>query len=333
MTTEERLQSIQASKAAIKAAIQAKGIECDEVLSSYAQRISEIQAGGDDSSKYAYRVPMADIEGLRALGWDDESINYYLYNNLAASYVIEDYKVTEGNKALKDLITSKSKVSAYATNPDLIYCPKFDTSQETDLQYLFKDCRFMIWAPNFDTALATTTQSMFYRCTALMGIPPLDLSSCQRVPEMFMGCNNLQYVPDLDLTNADTINGLFRDCSKLCYAPNLKLGKAQATDYLFKNCVQLISIPTYDFSNITSTTEIFYNNYKLAHVGGFTGLKCDLAIDQSGGSLTHDSIMNIIDKAADVTASPKTLTLGSTNLAKLTDEEKAIATGKGWTLK
>ena len=27
-----------------------------------------------------------------------------------------------------------------------------------------------------------------------------------------------------------------------------------------------------------------------------------------------------------------TLTLGSDNLAKLSDEEKAIATGKGWTL-
>ena len=30
--------------------------------------------------------------------------------------------------------------------------------------------------------------------------------------------------------------------------------------------------------------------------------------------------------------STKTLTLGSTNLAKLTDEEKQIATNKGWTL-
>lgn len=28
----------------------------------------------------------------------------------------------------------------------------------------------------------------------------------------------------------------------------------------------------------------------------------------------------------------KTLTLGATNLAKLTDEQKAVATNKGWTL-
>jgi hypothetical protein len=32
------------------------------------------------------------------------------------------------------------------------------------------------------------------------------------------------------------------------------------------------------------------------------------------------------------TGETKTLTLGATNLAKLTNEEKAIATQKGWTL-
>lgn len=333
MTIEERLQSIQASKAAIKAAIQAKGVECGEVLSSYAQRISEIQAGGDDSSKYAYQVPAADIEGLRALGWDDESINYYRYNNLAASYAGEEFKVTAANKALKDLITSKSKVSAYATNTNFIYCPKFDTSQETDLQNLLYGCRNVVWAPKFDTAKATSLQQGFAGCTALRGIPPLDLSSCQRFGSFFLNCQNLQYVPDMDLSTANNISEMFRNCASLCYAPNLKIGKAATSaDYLFRGCQVLIDIPTYDFSNITSATDIFYNDYNLANLGGFTGLKCDLSF-ASSGRLTHDSIMAIINKAADVTASPKTLTLGSTNLAKLTDEEKAIATGKGWTLK
>ena len=37
--------------------------------------------------------------------------------------------------------------------------------------------------------------------------------------------------------------------------------------------------------------------------------------------------------AANVTSSSKNLTLGPTNLSKLTDAEKAIATNKGWTLK
>ena len=48
-------------------------------------------------------------------------------------------------------------------------------------------------------------------------------------------------------------------------------------------------------------------------------------------NLTHDSLMSIIEHLGTVT-SAVACTLGTTNLAKLTDAEKAIATQKGWTL-
>lgn len=41
--------------------------------------------------------------------------------------------------------------------------------------------------------------------------------------------------------------------------------------------------------------------------------------------------MVVINGLQTVTTKP-TLTLGTTNLAKLTDEEKKVATDKGWTL-
>lgn len=50
--------------------------------------------------------------------------------------------------------------------------------------------------------------------------------------------------------------------------------------------------------------------------------------------LTHDSLMSVINALKDYsgTGTTRTVTLGATNLAKLTDAEKAIATQKGWTL-
>lgn len=52
--------------------------------------------------------------------------------------------------------------------------------------------------------------------------------------------------------------------------------------------------------------------------------------------LTHDSLMSILgvlaDYAADTSGTSWVVTLGTDNLAKLTDQEKAIATEKGWTL-
>ena len=48
--------------------------------------------------------------------------------------------------------------------------------------------------------------------------------------------------------------------------------------------------------------------------------------------LDHDSLMSIINALQTKTSGTWTVTLGTTNLAKLTDAEKAIATQKGWTL-
>ena len=49
--------------------------------------------------------------------------------------------------------------------------------------------------------------------------------------------------------------------------------------------------------------------------------------------LTVDSMVGIFNNLKDLTGeTAKTLTLGSTNLAKLTDEQKAIAINKNWTL-
>ena len=49
--------------------------------------------------------------------------------------------------------------------------------------------------------------------------------------------------------------------------------------------------------------------------------------------LTHESLMNVINNLYDIKTKgvkPQQLVLGTTNLAKLTSEEIAIATEKGW---
>ena len=52
--------------------------------------------------------------------------------------------------------------------------------------------------------------------------------------------------------------------------------------------------------------------------------------------INHDSLMSVInclkDYSTDTSGTVWKVTLGATNLAKLTADEKAIATGKGWTL-
>lgn len=116
-------------------------------------------------------------------------------------------------------------------------------------------------------------------------------------------------------------------------------------------------LPELDCSNATELSQSFAYNYRLITIeklivsentvftntfissGGLENITIGGTIGQNGFNvspctkLTHDSLMSIINalKENPTIASP-VVTLGTANLAKLDDDEKAIATQKGWTL-
>ena len=148
---------------------------------------------------------------------------------------------------------------------------------------------------------------------------------------MFYHCESLTTIPLIDTSSVTNMNSMFNACYLLTTIPQLDTSRVTRMISMFSYCESLTTIPLIDTSSVTSMGSMLYRCYKLTDLGGFIGLKCDLDLYDSP-LITHESLLNVINKAADVTASPATLTLGSTNLAKLTDEEKAIATNKGWTL-
>ena len=106
-------------------------------------------------------------------------------------------------------------------------------------------------------------------------------------------------------------------------------------DHTFFGCESLTDVPLLDFSNVTSIIFAFNNCYKLVNLGGFKNLKCSLNLSSSD-RLTVDSLMNVINNLYDFVgngeSTTRTLQLGTTNLNKLTAEQKAVATNKGWVL-
>lgn len=81
--------------------------------------------------------------------------------------------------------------------------------------------------------------------------------------------------------------------------------------------------------NATNLNHCFRNCAALTTITGNPNFKTSLLLGLP--NLTHDSLMVVINGLQTVT-STQTLTLGTENLAKLTDAEKQIATDKGWTL-
>ena len=135
----------------------------------------------------------------------------------------------------------------------------------------------------------------------------------------------------MNTSQVTTMNSMFYSCTSLTSVPEMDTSSVGDMRQMFSNCPSLISIPEMNTSSVGDMGGMFYRCTSLTDLGGFTGLKVNLDLSPCP-KLTHESLLNVINKAADVTASPKTLTLGSTHLAKLSDAEKGIATNKGWTL-
>lgn len=103
-------------------------------------------------------------------------------------------------------------------------------------------------------------------------------------------------------------------------------------EYTFSNCYVLHTVSKIGVAESTTFISTFTNCIELRN------LTIDGVIGQNGfdvhwsTKLTHDSLMSIINALQTKTSGTWTVKLGTTNLAKLTDAEKAIATQKGWTL-
>ena len=133
-----------------------------------------------------------------------------------------------------------------------------------------------------------------------------------------------------DTSNVTNMTYMFYNCSSLTSIPTLDTSKVTNMTSMFYNCSSLTSIPALDTSKVTNMTYMFYNCSSLTEIH-MTGMSVDFNISAST-QFTESALVEILNNLATVT-STRTLTMGSTNLAKLTDDEKAIATNKGWTLK
>ena len=103
------------------------------------------------------------------------------------------------------------------------------------------------------------------------------------------------------------------------------------------------TIPELDASKVTNIASVVQNCTKLENFGGLLNLGKafpDASISenyalglQNSPNLTHDSLMNVINKLYDISDKrTQVINIGDTNKAKLTTEEIAIATNKGWTV-
>lgn len=160
-------------------------------------------------------------------------------------------------------------------------------------------------------------------------IKELDTSNVITTRAMFEANWNLISAPMLDLSNVVNAYGMFNGCSKLITIPTYDTSKFENIERIFINCQKLETIPALNFSNVKNMKDAFYGCISLKYFLAY-GMK--VSFDISASTQFEASDLEIILNNLATVTETQTLTMGTTNLAKLTDEQKAIATSKGWVL-
>ena len=200
-----------------------------------------------------------------------------------------------------------------------------DTENVVNMQNMFESCRQLTTIPLLDTSKVTNMYEMFYKCHNLTTIPQLNTSNVTNMHEMFSSCENLTTVPLLNTSNVIDMGAMFIMCS-LTTIPQLDTSKVTNMSYMFNYCTSLTTVPALDVSNVTDMDIMFKNCTNLKSIL-MTNIGANLDISAST-RFEREDLLVILNNLKTVT-STKVLTMGATNLAKLTEEDKAIATNKG----
>ena len=233
------------------------------------------------------------------LGIEDFTNAYYMFNNCNTLTTVESLPSTTNVTNMYGMFGKCSGL----TELDL---SSFNTSNVTDMSYMFNACSklTLLNLSSFDTSKVTNSRNMFYMCT---GLTELDLSSFNTsnvtdMSYMFYACRNLT---SLNLNNFNTSNVI--DMSNMFYMCN-------------------------------GLTDLIWNN--LGNGSGYTAISLSSSSKLGANSSTCPNarqhlidtfVTNSFDRASNG-YSTCTITLSSNTKAKLTNDEIAQMTAKGYTI-
>ena len=256
----------------------------------------------------------------------------------------------KGTKTDEDVTSLDSVFNGCSKLKKIIGIDKWDTSRVQSFSAMFADCTLLedfSFFKNWDMSSLTNANYMFAKCTSLK-YPPLTTFGNPKKPTTTVGHsqmyeqttfpvdNSIQwkvvgacsmyrvfvqnnYVSQFNIVweTDEVVNvpGLF--CDSRSRPTSLKT-------FNLTSCGQSIFTASF-FGNLFSQVNANLTNFECC---GTQKYNLNLSLYPN---LSKQSLLNVINCLC-TTTNTLTLTLGSTNMAKLTDEEIAIATAKGWTV-
>lgn len=283
---------------------------------------------------WRYMFSYSNITSVPNLDYSSMSSGQYMFSG--CNSLTGEFKVTTNSAFLylsHALESTKLKnVDVHATN-GIIY-----------IDDLFGYSNAYLKTANIEYGKYINANSAFYYCNNLESLTITksnrNISSSNNTiySYMCMGCSNLKYCRLVfDSDRANFIDNCFADPDGAeSRTEPLVIEFDSVVDkpiinmaYAFHNNKYIEEIPALDATKVLNLNSAFSGATGIQKIH-LTNISTNIDIS-SCTKMTADSLLEVLNNLATVT-STMTCTLGSTNLAKLTDEDKAIATNKGWTL-
>ena len=227
----------------------------------------------------------------------------------------------------------------------------WNVSNVTNMRYMFNKCYILTSVGNLDNwnvSNVTDMSVMFAECYALASVGDLsnwNVGNVTSMAEMFNAnlpdpliLTSIGDISGWDVSNVTNMGYMFRGCTSLNEL-NLSSWNTSKVTTMYEafsnfnagNKYTDFSIPKINIPPISKDCNVdhaFSFNYSLTTIE--SSGKISKSLNFQWSPLTHDSAMVLIN-ALD-SENVGTLTLSTATKETLTEEEIAIATGKGWTI-
>jgi len=368
-TISENLQTILDIKNDIKDAIIAKGVNVadSDGFATYPDKIESIETGIASIDVSADGVKFYNAKNINEIpsyyNFDnvtDMNSMFYGCNSLASVPQINSTTITSMASTFYDCYNITTIPFFDTSNVDIMYrmcfgcssltsVPLFDTSNVTNISLMFNGCSSLTSVPLFDTSNVTNISYMFYGCSNLTSIPHFNTSNVTDMDGMFYGCSKLTSIPHFNTSNVTDISFMFHGCSSLTSIPQFNTSNVTSVEAMFQGCSNLTTIPLLDWSSAGyddrqgfSLFGIFTNCTALVDVGGFKNVGQSFTRDHwitlgDSPNLSRQSCLNIFNNLYDISSqsfsSYCSIRFHATAYNRLSTDDIAIATAKGWSVK
>lgn len=297
----------------------------------FSTKILQIPSGGENTLKKLLDATKSTSYLFSSYEGDDIS-NLIQYSDTSEvtnmSYMYQWCKATNFPQLNMSKVTNA--LFMFYNSRNIVTAPILNLSTVQNCKNIFTYCTNLTTCEISDFSNATTLNSLFSNCSKLTNIPSqLITPKVTDTGNMFYNCGELTTAPEMNTSNVTDMIRMFYGCKKLTTVPLYDTSKVTRMEEMFWYCSDLQTVPAFDCSNVTDMSNIFASCRSLKSIL-MTNIGVSLNISAST-LFERADLVTILNNLKTVT-STKTLTMGATNLAKLTDEDKLIATNKGWTL-